>query len=166
MIRVERLYFSPVKSLALVELGEARLDKPGIAGDRAFFIIDEQGELVTQRGVASLVQVRPSYDTTSGELGLIFPDGQCVCGVPELGETVSATFFAQDVEGRLVLGDWNDSLSQFARQQLRLVKTARAGSSFDAFPPLDVLPRVRSTRWREPPAGQKWTAAASGRTCI
>ncbi len=46
MIRVQRMYISPVKSLRLMPVDRAFLDKPGIAGDRAFFIIDAQGGAV------------------------------------------------------------------------------------------------------------------------
>jgi uncharacterized protein YcbX len=134
VIRIDCLYAAPVKSLALVELNQALLDKPGIPGDRAFFIVDEQGELVTQREVASLVQVLPTYEVSSGELALAFPDGRSVCGVPELGDAASAKFFVQTVGGRLVVGGWNEALSAFAGRPLRLVKVEKPGSSFDAYP--------------------------------
>jgi len=61
LIRIDRMYIAPVKALALTEVTRAYLDKPGIAGDRAFFIIDAQGELFTQREHAALVQIgRPT----------------------------------------------------------------------------------------------------------
>lgn len=135
MIRVERMYMSPVKSLALTEVTRAVLDKPGIAGDRAFFIVDSDGKLFTQRQYGPLVQIKASYDVTAGVLELTFPDGRCLAGVPELSEPVATLFFGEHlVEGRATCGDWNDALSEFAGQPLRLVKANRAGSSFDGFP--------------------------------
>jgi uncharacterized protein YcbX len=135
MIQVERFYISPVKSLALTEIDHVYLDKPGIAGDRAFFLIDGDGELLTQRECGRLVQVRASYDAAIGRLELRFPDGATVAGVPELGESVTTPFFAErPVEGRLVTGAWNEALSDFARRETRLVKADKPGATFDGYP--------------------------------
>jgi uncharacterized protein YcbX len=134
MITIDRLYYAPAKALALVELHHALLGKPGIPGDRAFFIVDGEGRLVTQREVPSLVQVRPEYDVSSGELRLAFPDGRCVAGVPELGEALSAQFFVHIAAARVVDGEWNEALSAFSGRPLRLVKADKAGSSFDGYP--------------------------------
>ena len=135
MIRIDRMYISPVKSLALIEVTRAYLDKPGIAGDRAFYITTAEGRLFTQRQHGPLVQVRPAYDVATGELQLAFPDGCTLRGVPELGEAVSTAFFGgRPVDGHVLLGDWNDALSDFAGLPLRLVKADTPGSTFDGFP--------------------------------
>lgn len=135
MIRVERFYIAPVKSLALAEVDRAYLDKPGIAGDRAFFVTDAAGELVTQRECGMLVQVGTSFDAATGRLELRFPNGPAVEGVPEPGEATTTAFFAErPVEGHYVNGDWSEALSEFAGQELRLVKAGRAGASFDGYP--------------------------------
>ena len=135
MIRIERMYISPVKSLALSEVARAFLDKPGIAGDRAFFIVDGGGKLFTQRAYGPLVRIKASYDATTWELRLAFPDGRCLADVPEPGETISTPFFgARPVEGHVVRGGWSEALSEFAGQALRLVKATTPGSSFDGFP--------------------------------
>ena len=134
-MRVQSMYISPVKSLGLAPIDQAFLDKPGIAGDRAFFIIDAQGAMFTQRVFGPLVQVRTSYDVESGNLELSFPDGRTVAGVPELGAAIEASFFGvRDVGGRVVEGEWSEALSTFAGQALRLIKADAAGTSFDAFP--------------------------------
>ena len=135
MIRIERMYVSPVKSLALAEVTRVVLDKPGIAGDRAFFIVDSDSKLFTQRQYGPLVMIKASYDVTAGVLELTFPDGRSLTGVPELGDPISAPFFSErPVEGNVARGEWNEALSEFAGQPLRLVKASRAGSSFDGFP--------------------------------
>jgi uncharacterized protein YcbX len=135
MIRIDRMYISPVKSLALQEITRANLDKPGIAGDRAFFIIDERGRLFTQRDHGPLVRVKAKYDAATDELELLFPDGQCIRGAVELGEAVTTPFWEErPVEGRLARGDWSAALSNYAGEPLRLVKAARMGSSFDGYP--------------------------------
>jgi len=135
VIRVDQMYIAPVKSLALCELTQARLDKPGIAGDRAFFLVDAEGRLFTQRQCAPLVQVRPAYDVATGELTLSFPDGSSVRGVPEPRDATSTRFFGErEVSGRAVTGGWSEALSEFAGRPVRLVRADTAGSSFDGFP--------------------------------
>lgn len=135
MIRIDRMYISPVKALALVEVERALLDKPGIAGDRAFYIIDAEGRLLTQRDHGPLVQIKPSYDVASGQLALRFPGGQAVAGVAEPGEPITTPFWeGRPVEGHAVRGEWSEALSGFAGQELRLVKVAMAGQAFDGYP--------------------------------
>jgi len=125
VIRIGAMYFAPVKALALAELPQARLEKPGIAGDRAFYIIDAAGALFTQRRYGPLVQVRPSYEAATGRLELAFPGGDRAEGIPELGEPISTPFWeGRPVEGHLVRGPWSEALSEFAGQQIRLVKAA------------------------------------------
>ena len=135
MIRVDRLYVSPVKALGLVEVRRAYLDKPGIAGDRAFFIVDAAGPLFTQRDYGPLVQIRPTYEPADGRLELAFPDGRIVAGVPEPGEPVTTPFWeGRPVAGHEVRGDWSAALSEFAGQPLRLVTVAKPGAAFDGYP--------------------------------
>jgi uncharacterized protein YcbX len=132
---IESLYCAPVKSLALAPLERARLEKPGIPGDRAFFIVDGEGKLATQREYGRLVQVRPAYDASSGHLVLSFPDGRVVEGVAEQGEAVATAFWEERaVEGYAVRGEWSEALSEFIGTKLTLVKAAKAGASFDGYP--------------------------------
>ncbi len=135
MVHIDKLYVSPVKSLALTELSSAYLDKPGIAGDRAFYVVDANGSLATQRECGPLVQIHASYDVSNETLELAFPDGSCISGTPETGEAISTLFFGPNpVDGHVVAGDWGRALSEFAGRELRLVKGAVAGRGFDGFP--------------------------------
>src|SRR5205814_6582259 len=100
-----------------------------------FSIIDEPGQLFTQRQGGSPVQVTARYAVATADLRLQFPDGREVAGTPAIGEPVATSFFgARDVEGHVVHGPWAAALSEFAGQQLRLVKPAMSGTSFDGFP--------------------------------
>ena len=70
-----------------------------------------------------------------GRLRLTLPGGRVIEGAPEPGDKVSVAFFAErPVEGRIVRGEWSEALSEFAGQQLQLVKAEKPGSSFDGFP--------------------------------
>jgi uncharacterized protein len=131
--RIERMYIAPVKSLALASVERALLDKPGIAGDRAFFIIDADGRVVTQREQPDMVQLSAAYDVASDALTIAFPDGHEVCAVPEPQDAVSAQFYGNEMAGAVVRGPWAEALSEFASAPRRLVRGV-PGHSFDAFP--------------------------------
>jgi uncharacterized protein YcbX len=132
-VRVEAIYISPVKSLALLSVERAMLGKHGILEDRRFFIVSEKARLVTQREVAPLTQVRASYALEPEVLRLEFPDGRVVEGTPVSSEPITARFFGiRDVEGFVVEGAWNAALSEFAGMAVRLVRGAK--SAFDVLP--------------------------------
>ena len=57
--RVERLFVYPIKSCAGVELGEAVLTETGLDLDRAWMVVDEDGEFVTQRELPRMALVKP-----------------------------------------------------------------------------------------------------------
>lgn len=133
-IRIERIYVSPVKSLALTELTHAFLEKPGIAGDRAFFIADADGKLFTQREYGPIVRISARYDVPSDELALAFPDKSVVGGRVALGEPLTTSFWGHAVEGRVTEGDYSEALTDFAGQRIRLVKADQPGTTFDAYP--------------------------------
>ena len=57
--RVERLFVYPVKSCAGVELKEALLTETGLDLDRAWMVVDEAGEFVTERELPRMALVKP-----------------------------------------------------------------------------------------------------------
>jgi uncharacterized protein YcbX len=57
--RIERLFVYPIKSCAGVELGEAVLTETGLDLDRAWMVVDEAGEFVTQRQLPRMALVKP-----------------------------------------------------------------------------------------------------------
>lgn len=57
--RIARLFVYPVKSCAGVELTEAVLTETGLDLDRAWMVVDEEGEFVTQRELPRMALVRP-----------------------------------------------------------------------------------------------------------
>ncbi len=57
--RIERLFVYPIKSCAGVELPEAVLTETGLDLDRAWMVVDEQGQFVTQRELPRLALVKP-----------------------------------------------------------------------------------------------------------
>ncbi|MBI2772798.1 MAG: MOSC N-terminal beta barrel domain-containing protein [Burkholderiales bacterium] len=57
--RIARLFVYPIKSCAGVELSEAVLTETGLDLDRAWMVVDEQGEFVTQRELPRMALIRP-----------------------------------------------------------------------------------------------------------
>jgi uncharacterized protein YcbX len=57
--RIARLFVYPVKSCAGVELTEAVLTETGLDLDRAWMVVDEAGEFVSQRELPRMALIRP-----------------------------------------------------------------------------------------------------------
>ena len=57
--RIARLFVYPVKSCAGIELREALLTETGLDLDRAWMVVDEHGEFVSQRELPRMALVRP-----------------------------------------------------------------------------------------------------------
>ena len=61
--RIEQLLVYPVKSCAGVALSEALLTETGLDLDRAWMVVDDQGEFVSQREAPRLALVQPQLKT-------------------------------------------------------------------------------------------------------
>ena len=61
---IARLFVYPVKSCAGVELPEALLTETGLEFDRAWMVVDENDEFVTQRQLPRMALVRPQMKHT------------------------------------------------------------------------------------------------------
>ena len=62
--RIERLFVYPVKSCAGIEVREAVLTETGFDLDRAWMVVDAQGEFVTQRELPRMALVKPQLKLT------------------------------------------------------------------------------------------------------
>ena len=58
--RVSRLFVYPIKSCAGVELQESLLIETGLEFDRAWMVVDEEGEFISQRELPRMALIRPS----------------------------------------------------------------------------------------------------------
>jgi len=118
---VSRLSIAPVKGMALVHADEISLEPFGVAANRRFFVVDEDGRRYGQIRDGTLVRIEPSYDETSGALTLRFPDDTVVDGVPQLGESIVTDFYGRPLRGRVVDGR--------GRTRSRVSPDGRSGSS-------------------------------------
>jgi len=57
--RIARLFVYPVKSCAGIEVTEAPLTETGLDLDRAWMVVDEEGEFVSQRDVPRMALIKP-----------------------------------------------------------------------------------------------------------
>ncbi len=119
--RVVRISVAPVKSLALVYPDEVMLGPGGVAGDRRFWLCDEQGALYGGKRDGSLLQVRPEWDESTRRLALAFPDGERVEGVIELGAPVEAELYRQPRPSHRVIGPWEEAISRYVGRPLTLL---------------------------------------------
>ena len=123
--------YTPVKGLALLQPREVELTERGVADDRRFHVIDARGRLTNGKRLGKLVQVHAAWDAREDRLTLRFPDGAEVSDTVALGEENVTTFYGRPVRGRLVEGPWNEALSAFIGEPLRLVQPDGAGAGID-----------------------------------
>jgi uncharacterized protein YcbX len=131
---VARLSLTPVKSLALHHPDEVLLEECGVAANRRFYLVREDGRLLAGLHHGPLVRVRADWDEESDRLALTFPEGSVVEGNVRLGAPVLTDFWGHRVRGRVVEGPWTGALSAFVGKPLRLVKADDPGGAVDIEP--------------------------------
>jgi uncharacterized protein len=122
---------APVKGLRLEHRDEVKLGENGVPGDRAFFVVDERGVMVSASRLGPLVAVVPKHDAEAGTLVLRFPDGEEVGGRIELGEPEPVRFYGEAVRGRAVGGAFSEALSRHCGKRLRLIAALPERSGLD-----------------------------------
>ncbi len=131
MRAVSLLSYTPVKGLALVHPDKLYVDVHGVADNRRFYLIREDGRRyeITRDGRTALVV--PAYDSEDETLSLHFPDGAVVEGRVELDREVVTDFYGRPVSGRVVRGPWAEALSDFIGKPLRIVKADKPAGGVD-----------------------------------
>jgi uncharacterized protein YcbX len=148
-MHVTRLSVTPVKGLALHHPESIEVTTAGVAGDRAFYLVDERDTLYSIAKTGHLVGLHADYDIGAGRLAIregtdLLAEGQLLEGEPH-----SADFFAfKQVAGRLAPGPWDAVLSERAGRPLRLVKAANPAGGHDV-EPLTLLGTASTTRLAE-----------------
>ena len=120
--RVAWISHCPVKGLSLRQLDECQVTEAGVAGDRQFFLVDENDRLVNSKGLGMLQQIVPHYDDQAELLTLAFPDGTTVSNHVHLNRALDAHFWGTSVHVRVVEGPWGEAISECAGRDLRLVR--------------------------------------------
>ena len=131
MAHVSWLTIAPVKGLALVEVEELGLGRHGVAENRRFYLVDQDGRRYGLLRDGKLSLVRPAYDAARERLELAFPDGSVVAGEVEVDGEVTTDFYGRPVTGRFVRGPWSDALSAHVGRPVRLVRSEETGTAVD-----------------------------------
>ncbi|MGH7357691.1 MAG: MOSC domain-containing protein [Candidatus Rokuibacteriota bacterium] len=134
MPSVARLSTTPVKSLLLHHPEEILLEPFGVAADRRFYLVRQDGRLLAGLHHGPLALVRAEWGAGRDRLALTFPDGEVVEAEVALAEPVLTDFWGHRVEGRVVEGPWAAALSRFASRAVRLVKAEEPAGGVDAEP--------------------------------
>ena len=134
MPTVVRLSTTPVKSLLLHHPQEIELEPFGVAGDRRFYLIREDGRLLAGLHHGPLALVCADWEPGRDRLKLTFPDGEVVEGDVRLADPVLTDFWGHRVPGRVVEGPWAEALSGFAGRPSRLVKADAPAGGVDVEP--------------------------------
>lgn len=71
--RIARLFVYPIKSCAGIELSEAVLTETGLDLDRAWMVVDEEGEFISQREAPRMALIQPAFKRGGTELQLRAP---------------------------------------------------------------------------------------------
>jgi hypothetical protein len=119
--RVVRISVAPVKSLGLVHPDEVELESHGVRGNRRFWLVDADGRLFNNKRNGPMIRIRPEWNEETRRLVLVFPDGERVEGIVELGDAVDAEMYGQPHPSHRVLGPWEDAISTFVGRPLTLL---------------------------------------------
>jgi hypothetical protein len=131
---VARISTTPVKSLRLHHPEEIRLDPFGVAADRRFYLIREDGRLLAGVHHGPLALVLADWDALRDRLRLTFPDGTVVEDDVRLAEAELTDFWGHRVPGRVVEGPWGEALAAYAGRPVRLVKADEPAGGVDVDP--------------------------------
>jgi uncharacterized protein YcbX len=118
---VSGLALTPVKGTQVREVPRIELGIEGARGDRAFFIVDEQGRLQNGKRIGELQTIVADYDVDAAHLRLAFPDGTRAEGAVEYKEVIDTRFSSRTVPARPLLGPWSEALSAYLQRDLRIV---------------------------------------------
>jgi uncharacterized protein YcbX len=125
--RVSWISLTPVKATMLHHVDEVELLESGPKGDRRFYLVTEQGRLVSNKDFGPLQLVRADYDEVEDTLSMRFADGAVAAAEVERGEEVTTSFHRRPRPARLVKGPWAEAISDLVGQPVRLVEPATTG---------------------------------------
>src|SRR4028119_8926 len=117
VVRVSRLSVTAIKGFGMQHVERIYMAEDGVAGDRAFFLVDDQDTLLSATRTSaflpywSRLTIKPDADVLSiGHRG-----AEVMSSVLERGPLLRAHFFGDRyVRGYLIGGPWADLLSSIA----------------------------------------------------
>lgn len=132
--RVSRLAVTAIKGFGIREVDEIDLRRYGAVGNRDFFVVDEKYALYSVTRTASFM---PYWSAVDGD-GLLYVGRHTEPlhhGEIELGASLRSHFFKDRfVDGRRVLGPWDELLSDIAGRRVHLIKATKPSGGYDVHP--------------------------------
>lgn len=120
MLEVSALHIYPIKGARGVALSHAALDLEGLANDRRWMLVDENGRFVSQREMPRLALLDAQLDPDGLHLSL--PDGgERFVARPDGAERLAVRIWSDEVEAAPVAPADDAALSRWFGRPLRLV---------------------------------------------
>lgn len=115
---------TPVKGLRMLPKQEVELTRQGAVDDRQFFLVGDDGAMVSATRIGPLLEIVPDYRRGPGgrSLSLSFPDGTVIDGAIEHGEPVDVSFYGLELQVLPVAGPFSEAISEHCGIRLRLVE--------------------------------------------
>jgi uncharacterized protein YcbX len=133
--RVVRFNVTPVKSTALHHPDEIRLERRGVANDRAFFFVDADGRRFSGATKAPILPIRASYEPEREWIELRLPNGIVVAGSALAdGRALEVDFYGRTVRAHIVEGDFAEAMSAYAGREVLLARPDADGEALDVRP--------------------------------
>lgn len=134
-MQVARLSITPVKGTALHHPNEVMLEAYGVAENRRFFLVDENGNLLNNSKIPQLMQVRVEFESDREHLSFHFPDGSVAEGsAVTIGDAVTVDMWGRDVPSHFLGGAWTLALSGFLGMPVALVRSEHYSGGVDVSP--------------------------------
>ena len=134
--QVTHLRTTPIKGFTIRESSRVFLSvDEGVAGDRAFFMADSAGKLLSATRTACFLPYWASFDPRTDVLAIGLGAETVLEERVLAGEPVRAHFFGDRyASGLAVEGPWNRFLSETAGEPVRLVRATGPLGGFDLHP--------------------------------
>ncbi len=103
---------------------EVELTRQGAVDDRQFFLVGDDGVMVSATRIGPLMEIVPEYrrEADGRTLALSFPDGSVVAGPVEHVDPVEISFYGLELSVRPLAGPFSEAVSAHCGTDLRLVE--------------------------------------------
>ena len=122
------LALTAVKGTRLLAARSVTLEHGGVRGNRRFFLIDGDDEMVNALRLGPLQTVTAEYSEPDRRLRLEFSDGRVLDDEVRRGPVVTTRFYGEPMPASLVDGPWSEALSELVGKPLRLVEAGDDGA--------------------------------------
>jgi uncharacterized protein YcbX len=108
---------------------ELELGLDGVADNRRFVFVDADGRRYGSLRDGRLQLIKAAY--ADGRLRLELPDGTAVEAAVRLDGPLRTDMYDRELDVRLLVGPWNEPVSEFVGRPLRLAQALAAGNAVD-----------------------------------